>query len=185
QKAELAKVSIPGQIIIGRHRLSHKREVPVIPREPARLDHHATHGGTVPTQKLRSRVNNNIGPMIQGTDQIRRRQRGIHNQRDAMFGGKLTKTLQIHNHTRRIRHDLGIDGLSIWLNRGGKILHLGGIHKRSIHTKSTQRDIKLSYRTTIKLRRSYEVVTGTSQGSDRHKLGRLTRSRSNRTNTTF
>src|SRR5699024_1780096 len=101
------------------------------------LDHYTAHGGSMPAQKLCSRVNDDICPMVQRAKQIRWSQCRINNQRDAMFGGKLAKTLQIHNHTRRVSHDLGVDSLGIWLNRGGKVLHLGGIHKCSIHTKPT------------------------------------------------
>src|SRR5699024_11245618 len=89
------------------------------------------------SQKLLSRVNDYICPMVQQEKQIRRSQCRINNQLYAMFGGKLAKTLQIHNHTRRVSHDLGVDSLGIWLNRGGKVLHLGGIHKCSIHTTPT------------------------------------------------
>src|SRR5699024_11326456 len=95
-KAELTKVSIPGQIVIGRHRLSHKREVAVIPRKLPGLDHYTAHGGSIPAQKLCSRVNDDICPMLQRAKHIRWRQCRINNQRDAMFGRKLAKTLQTH-----------------------------------------------------------------------------------------
>ena len=73
-----------------------------VPVEVAAVDEHPSEGHTVPAQELGGRVHHDVGAVVEGLDQVRRREGGVHHQREPVLVGHL-------GHRRYVQHfDAGI-----------------------------------------------------------------------------
>ena len=82
------------------------------PVEAARLDHDAAHRRAVSAQELGHGVDDDVGAPLERPAQERRRERVVHDQRDAVLVGDRGERLEVHHQAARVGQALGEDGLA-------------------------------------------------------------------------
>ncbi len=82
----LAEIVEEAQTAVAGDGLDHRRKVPVVPREPTRLDHDAADGGSVAAEEFRRGVHDDVRAVIEWAAQRRGCQCRVDYQRDARGG---------------------------------------------------------------------------------------------------
>ena len=82
--------------------------VVLFPVELAAIHDDTTQRAAVTAQELRSRVHHDVCAMLQRTDQVRRAERIVHDEGDAVLVGYSSHTLQVEHVAVRVAESLGI-----------------------------------------------------------------------------
>ena len=142
-EAVLAEVVPEAQVAVGGDRLGHDREVAVVPRELAGVDHHAAHRGAVAAEELGRRVDDDVGAVLERAAQVRAGERRVDHQRDAGVVGDLRERLEVGDRARRVGDDLGVEQLgAAGLDRGGERVGAVGGHERGLDPEPPQRHVE-------------------------------------------
>src|SRR6266487_1071854 len=104
------------------------------PVKLATINDNTTNRGTMTTNKLRGRVDDDIHPMLKRLDQVRCRQGIIDNNRYTILMGNIRNRLQIQRVQAWIANRLGEDGFSTVINSGTKVIGVAAIHKTHVDT---------------------------------------------------
>ena len=99
--------------------------------ERAAIDNQTADGIAMATQKFGCRMDDNIGPVLEGADQIGRGHRIVDNQRHTGFMGNIGNGTDINHHTARIGN--GFDKDRLCLGRNGPLETRGIIRIRPDH----------------------------------------------------
>jgi hypothetical protein len=83
--------------VIGRGRLGHHREPPVVVGEAARLDDDAGDGHAVAADELGRRVHHDVGAPLDRPAQVGRGEGVVDHQRDAVLGGHRCHSLDVEH----------------------------------------------------------------------------------------
>ena len=124
EEAVLAEVVPPLDAPIGGHRLGHRGEGAVAPVERAGLDHDTAESGAVTTEELRDRVDDDVGAVLDGAQEVRRRQRRVDDERHTRVVRDLRESGDVGDLPTGIPDRLGVDDLRLRPDRGGVV---GGI----------------------------------------------------------
>ena len=171
QETELTEVTPPGHAVVGGNRLGHGREVAVTPVEAAGLDDNTAEGGAVAAQELGDRVNDNVGTVLEGANQVRGGQGCVHNQGNTRLVCDLCEAFQVGNLTGGVRHDLGVDCFGVL---GQCRLVVGGVgagHEGGLNAEAAQGHVQLGDGAAVQLRRSNNVVALLAQSREGDELG--------------
>ena len=92
------------------------------PREPSGVDNRAAQRGAVAAHEFGQRVHDNVGAVIDRTQQDRRRHRVVDNERNSVPGGNCRERLDVANVSRRIANALTEDRARFFVDAAFRLL---------------------------------------------------------------
>ena len=131
--------------------LTHAVGVPV---ESARIDEQSADHGAMSGQELRRRVHDEIGAVLEGTHQPRRRERRIDEQRQAVAVRNVGHARDVEHLEPRIAECLGEQKPRLRPDRGRPRLEIARIDERRLDAEARQRVIEQIVRAAVKRARS-------------------------------
>ena len=170
----LAEVLPETEVVICRRRLGQHREVPVGVVEPPRLDDDATDRHAVPSDELGRRVCDDVGSVVHGPTQIRRREGVVDNQREPAVMGDARDGLDVEDVGSRVADRLPVQQLRAVGDRLLDEVDVGEIDKRDIDSHPSQRHIELGVGAPVERLRRDDLVALPAERKDGDELGRLT-----------
>ena len=129
------------------------------PVELAAIDNDTAKAGTMTTQELCSRVDHDVGTMLQRTNQVGCTERIVHDKRNTMLMSHGSHAFEVEHIAIGIAKGLGIHHLRVRLNgslQSSKIIYINDCIGNALRGKSMSDQI---IRTTIQVVSSYNVVT--------------------------
>src|SRR5208337_3400667 len=108
----------------------------------AAVNDDAANRGSVPSDELGRRVDDNIRAPLDGATQRRRRRGVVDNQRYAFFVSYLCQLLDIHDVEFGIAQGLGVDSLRLLVDGRAQAAEVVGIHKFHFDAELGQRVVK-------------------------------------------
>ena len=88
----------------------------LVPVELAGIDDDAADGGSVTTDELRRRMNDDVGTVLDRTDLYRGCEGVIDDEREVMLVSDLYPLVEVEDLTVRVTEGLGIEGLCVRLD---------------------------------------------------------------------
>lgn len=168
----LAEVARPLEASVARHGLAEERELLRVPVEATGLDDHAAERGAVPAEELRRGVRDDVGAPLDRAVQVRRRDRGVDDEGDAVRVRDIGEGLEVGDLTRGVRDRLDEERLRLVGDGRSVVGGVGRLHERRLDAEASKRDVELRDRTAVEVRRGDDVVTGAREAREGDVLRR-------------
>src|SRR5215212_3392985 len=181
-KRKLAERGVDLQPVVGGVWFGEPRELAVVPGEGAAIHYDTADRRAVPADELGGRVDDDVGAVLQGVDQVGRWQGVVDNEWDASVVGHRRGPLDIQRVERRVAYGLGIDGLRLIRDRRAYSVEIRRVGELHVYTDLGQRVVELVVGTAVELRRGDDLIAGSHDVQDRQPLGSLSRCRRQRAN---
>ena len=124
-----------------------------------RFYNYASQCCTVSTKIFSSRMNNNVSPMLQWTEQIWRCKCIVYNQDDIVFVCNISYCLYIDKINTRVTNRFDINSFSLFIDNCFKFFQMIGIYEFSLNPQSRQCSSKQIISTTVQCGCSNNIVT--------------------------
>ena len=147
--------------VVGGVRLGQARETVGMrgPVELAGVDDHAAHDGAVSAHELGGRVDHDVGAVLDGTQQVGRGERGVHDERQAVTMGNLGPTLEVKHVRVGVAKRLGIEQLGVGLDGGLNSGEVVGAHEGGGEALLNKRVAEEVHRAAVKVGGGHDMVT--------------------------
>ncbi|MNL26364.1 hypothetical protein D3C87_1478850 [compost metagenome] len=155
------------------------------PREFAAVDDGAAHGGAVATQVFGQRMDDDVGAMLDGAEQIGAGHRVIDDQRDAVRMRDLGQFRHIGDIAQRVADRFAEDGLGACIDQGGEGLGLARVGEAHLDADLWQGVGKQVVGAAIQLAGGDEIVARFGNRLDRVGDGRHARRHGQRGHAAF
>ena len=112
-------------------RLVVEGELRILPVELAGIDHHTADAGAVSANPLRERVDDEVCAMVDGADERRRREGGVHHQREVVLLRHGRVALDVGDVERGVADGLDEDQARLLVDRRldrREVVHRGEVH---------------------------------------------------------
>ena len=136
------------------------------PVELASVNNHATEGSAMTADELRCGVNDDVGTVFNGADQIRRTEGIVDHDRNLVLVGNLGDGLDVRDVGMRVAERLDEHELRIFLDGGFDFLEVAGIHERGIDAERAERMFQEVVGTAVNRTLSHNVVTLAGESRD-------------------
>ena len=146
-----------------------------LPVKVAAVDDHAAKRGAVTTDELCRGVNDDVGTVLQRTEQVRGAKGIVHNDRQAVLVGNLGDCVDVGDIGVGVAQRLQIDNGGVVLNCALDLFEIMSIDKGRLNTKLRKRMLKQIVRTTVDGLLSNHMVTGLRKRLDGIGNGSSTR----------
>src|SRR5688572_20873774 len=133
-KRKFAERGVDLQPVVGGVWFGEARELSVVPGEGAAVHYDTADRRAVPADELGRRVDDDVGAVLQGVDQVGRWQGVVDNERDAGVVRHRCSPLDIQGVERRVPYGLGIDGLRPVRNRRAYSLEIRRVGELHVYT---------------------------------------------------
>ena len=130
------------------------------PVELAGVDDHAAHDGAVSTHELGGRMHHDVGAVLDGAQQVRRGERGVHDERQAVTMGNLGPTLEVKHVGVGVAERLGIEQLGVGLDGGLNSGEVVGAHEGGGEALLNKRVAEEVHRAAVKVGGGHDMVAG-------------------------
>ena len=148
--------------VVGGVRLGQAREAVGMrcPVELAGIHNHAAHDGAVSAHELGGRVDHDVGAVLDGTQQVGRGERGVHDERQAVTMGDLGPTLEVKHVGVGVAERLGIEQLGVGLDGGLNGGEVVGTHEGGGEALLNKRVAEEVHRAAVQVGGGHDVVAG-------------------------
>jgi hypothetical protein len=176
----------PGKVsndhaVVSRLRLDESAVPPGgLPVELAAVDDSSADAQAVATDPFRRAVNVDVHPVVKSADQIRRAERVVQDDRDAVLVRHCSNTLQVRDLQLGVTDDLKVDGAGFVVD---ELLVLGWVvtfNKVSLNADVGQAVLEQGVRAAVESTAGDDLVTSVGQRQDGQRLGRLAAARGQR-----
>ena len=110
--------------------------------------------------ELGGRVDHDVGAVLDGAQQVRRGERGVHDERQAVAMGNLGPALEVKHVGVGVAERLGIEELGVGLDGGLNSGEVVGTHEGGGETLLNKRVAEEVHRTAVKVGGGHDVVAG-------------------------
>ncbi len=150
-------------MILGTRLAQHRIFVVFRPVEGAGVDNDAADRVAVAAQEFRQRMHDNVGAVVDRTDQIGGRQRVVDNQRHASVAGHGRDRLDIGDAAAGVRNRLDEDRLGARRDRALETADIVGVGPCHVPAEALEGMGELVDRATVEFARRDELVAGHHQ----------------------
>lgn len=134
-----------------------------LPIEVAAIDNHTAQRGTVAANELSCGVNDDVGAMLQRTEQIRSAEGVIDDDRQAMLLGDLGDSVDVGNIGVGVTERLEVDDRGIVLDGTLDLVQVMGVDKGGLDTKLGERVLQQVVGTAVDGLLGHHMVAGLSE----------------------
>ncbi len=140
----------------------------------AAVDDDAADDGAVAAEELRRRVDDDVGAVLEGLDEVRRRDRVVDDQRDAVLVRDVRDGADVEHVDLRVADGLGEEELRVGPDRGGPLLGVVLVlDEGRLDAELGERVLEEVVRAAVDRARRDEVVAGLGDVEHGGGLGRL------------
>jgi hypothetical protein len=169
----LGQIVRPAQTVVVAVWLVEERETRVaLPLELARIGDDAADGRTMAAQPFGQRVHHDVGAMLDGAQQVRRRKGGIDDEWKSVLVRDLGHRAYVGEIEHRVADGLDEDGAGLFVDGLGEVLGILGIHQVHLDAQLGKNGVELRNRSTIEIVGGDDLVARFSQGDDGVEDGR-------------
>ena len=136
----------------------------LVPVELAGIDDDAADGGSVTTDELRRRMNDDVGTVLDRTDLYRGCEGVIDDEREVMLVSDLYPLVEVEDLTVRVTEGLGIEGLRVQLDGCLYLLVIVRIDERGRYAVVGKGMGEVIVGSAVDVLRGNDVVTGMRNG---------------------
>ena len=154
--------------------LGEARKLATGPVESAAIDDHAGDRGAVAAEVLGGRVHDDVRAVGDGLDQVRRRDRVVHDQRYTVVMGDTRHPGDVEDVDLRVGDRLGVEGLGVRPHRrppGIKVI--GIVDERGLDSQLGQRVVQEVVGAAVQPGTGHDVIAGSREIENREGLGSL------------
>ena len=144
-----------------------------VPVEVAAVDEHAPEGHPVAAQELGGRVHHDVGAVLEGPDQVRGREGGVHHQRQAMLVGDVGHRSDVENLDAGIAERLGEHEAGVGADGGRELVGLAGVHERGGNAEAGQGQVEHVVGSAVDVAAGHDVPARVHEGGHGQEEGGL------------
>ena len=113
-----------------------------VPVEVAAVNEHASESHAVPAQELGGRVHHDVGAVLEGLDEVRRREGGVHHQGQAAGVGHGGHRFDVEDLYAGIAERLREDEPGVGADGGREVVGAAGVHEGRRDAEAAQREVE-------------------------------------------
>src|ERR671910_349587 len=174
-KREFSKSGVYLEPMVRGVGLGEPGEATVIPGEAAAVNDHSSYRGPVAADELGRGVDDDVGSVLEGLDEVRGRQRVVHDERDARLVCRGRQSLDVERVEGRVPYGLGEDGLRLVGDGVAVGLRIVPLYVLYLDPDLRQRVVEEVVGAAVELGGRDELVPRPRDVEDRQCLRRLTR----------
>ena len=165
--------------------LEELREAALVPGKAAAIDDHAADGSAVAADELGGRVHHDVGAVLDGAAQIRRRERVVDHQRQVVFVRDGRDGFDVEHVHARVADGLAVERAGARSDGAAEILGIVRIDEGRLDAQAAEADVELRVGAAVERLGGDDFVAGFQQAGERDELRRLAAANRQRAHAAF
>ncbi len=162
------------QAVVPGRRFGEEGELAVAPVEIARVDDHPTDRIAVPADPLGGGRHHDVGPVVDGTDQIAGAAEGVvDDQRDPVAVGDSGELLQVRDQVLGIGDRFDVEGFGAVGDGSFQLVGVDRLDEGDVDAETGEGHLELVVGTAIQIARRHDLVSSLGDGGQGQQLGGL------------